>query len=153
MKLFARRRILTLVIRNDVRASQRSHRLYRNGHQNTMLEKSPDFSVRRNLPLHLILDLRLHECKLLMYLLRRQVSSDLYKLESGFLHLTISDQLSWRVRHKSQETNAENDTEWDLEPKRQAPLCWSVWCVAAGKSYPVTHHCPERDAATRDASN
>jgi hypothetical protein len=86
-----RRRILTLVIRNDIRASKRSHRLYPNSHQNAMLEKSPDLSVRLDLSLHLILNLSLHKCKLLMHLLQAQVPSNLNELESGFLDLAIPD--------------------------------------------------------------
>jgi hypothetical protein len=56
-----------------------------------MLEKSPDLSVRLDLSLHLILNLSLHKCKLLMHLLQAQVPSNLNELESGFLDLAIPD--------------------------------------------------------------
>jgi hypothetical protein len=59
-----------------------------------MSEEFEDLRIRLDLPLHLILDLRAHEGKLLLRLVRMEISSDFGEFDPCLLNLAMADQLA-----------------------------------------------------------
>lgn len=84
-------------------------------HQNTMSKELKDLPVRRNLPLHLILNLRPHKRKLLLHFMRMQIPPDPAKLAARLLDLPASNKMARRVRHERNQSEKHDDTPWDLD--------------------------------------
>lgn len=124
-----------------------------NIHQSPVTEQSEDFPVRSNFTLHLILNLRFHERKLLVQFARAQIPTDFHKLLPGFVDFALADQLTWRVRHEGKEAENHDHTPGNLHTERQTPLNGAVRCIAACIPDPVGHHGSEGDPATGNTAN
>jgi hypothetical protein len=118
-----------------------------------MPEQSEDLLVRGDLALHLIFNLRAHQRKLLVDIMRVQITADLDEFQACLVHLALTDQLTRRVRHEGCQPNEHDHAPGYLDPQWQSPLQCSVGSVAAGESNPVGHHCAKRDPTAGDAAD
>lgn len=121
-------------------------------HQHSVLEEREDLDVRMNLALHLKLNLRLHQGKLLAQLLRLQVPSNPRELH---LALSIFPALTNYRGESSRRLRGQQKVSFRrvLRDRGKSPLCWSVRREAARVAYPVTHHGTETDPASRNSSD
>lgn len=118
-----------------------------------MPEELENFRVTLNLPLHLILNLRLHQHKLLLNLNQIHTTPDPRKLSPRLLNLPIPDQLTRRVRHKSSKAHEHNHAPGDLDSQRETPLHRAVGGIATRETDPIRHHGAEGDAAAGDTAD
>lgn len=118
-----------------------------------MSKQPKDLPIRRHLPLHLKLDLGLHEQKLILHLVRLQVPADLDKLPPRLIDLAVADELARRVGHEGGQSDKQNHAPGNLDPERQTPLDRAVGCIPARHADPVGHHGAKANAAARDAAN
>lgn len=108
-----------------------------------MPKEPKNLPIRRNLPLHLILNLRPHERKLLLHFIRVQITPNPNKLATRLLDLPAADKLARGIRHEGDQPEEHDDAPGDLDTEWESPLHGAVGGVAAGVSHPVRGHCSE----------
>lgn len=118
-----------------------------------MSEKLEYLTIRLQLSLHLEIDLCTHHGKLLVHLVRLQITTDLDEFTACLVDLATSDQLPRRVGHECCETDEHDDAPGNLDAQRKPPLRCAVRCVRTGVANPVGDHGTKGDAAARDAAN
>ena len=93
--------------------------------------------VRRNLALHLVLNLGLHEGELVPCGGVVQVAADAGEVAEGFFDFAVLNQLARAVGHESAEAAEEDNAPGDLKGEWKSPLHVPVVSVAAGIPDPV----------------
>lgn len=110
------------------------------------MPKKPKYLiVGLDLSLHFELNLRAHQHKLVLDLVRLQVTPDLDELLLGLVDLPITDELARRVRHESRQADDENHPPRYLDAKGKTPLYGPVRRIATRHPHPVRHHGTEAD--------
>jgi hypothetical protein len=81
-----------------------------------------DLAPRLDLSFHFVLNLGVHERKLLECFRGAEVPANLPELDPGFFDLAVANQLTRRVWHEGRKANKQYDAPWYLYAKRETPL-------------------------------
>lgn len=122
-------------------------------HQNSMTIYFEDLAIPRKSSIFLIRDLCLHESKLFVDFVRRDVVSNLCEFSPCFLYVTLLYEFTGTLRHIRSQTHEEDNTPGSLECKWQTPLQGAIWCITTCKSDPIGCQCPSRNPNTGNASD
>jgi hypothetical protein len=117
-------------------------------HQHTVPEQPKDLPVGSNLPLLLVVDLRKHELKLPLHIIRMEIPPDTRELAARLLDLASADQIPRRVGHERNQSNEHDNAPGDLDTQRQPPLHGPIGRKATGEADPVRCHGSKGDSAT-----
>lgn len=80
-----------------------------------MPKQLENLPIRRNLPLLLILDLRQHDRKFPLHLVRPQVFADPLELAARLFDLPAPDQMARRVGHEADQPEEHDHAPRDLD--------------------------------------
>ena len=108
-----------------------------------MPKEPKNLPIRRNLPLHFILNLRPHKRKLLLHFIRMQITTYPNKLATRLLDLPTADELTRGIRHEGDQPQEHDNAPRDLDTERESPLDRAVGGVATGVAHPVRGHSSE----------